>query len=106
MNSLKNIQPQNRVQQVNTMLKQCFPNQQYKATSERQADAVIQTLASSPHAKQFDDYFGRQQQSAAAQGGAEHINNPSSGKQSHAAWGTDTDNWLHHNENQIRDALK
>lgn len=106
MNSLKNIQPQNRVQQVNTMLKQCFPNQQYRAQNEHQADAVIQTLASSPHASQFDDYLGRQQQAPSSQGGSETIHNPSSSKHTQAAWGDDTTQWLNSHENQIRDALK
>ena len=111
MNSLKNIQPQDRVQQVNTMLRQCYPNQQYQAHNEQQADAVIQQLASSPHASQFDDYFGRQHsqasqsQSAQQQGGAETIHNPSSNKQQ-TAWGDDTTQWLNSHENQIRDALK
>lgn len=108
MNSLKNIQPQNRVQQVNTMLKQCFPNQQYQARDEHQADAVIKTLASSPHASQFDDYFGRQQsqsQSAQQSGGAETIHNPTSSKQQ-TAWNDDTTQWLNSHETQIRDALK
>lgn len=107
MNRLNNIQPQNRVQQVNSMLKQCYPQQQYHAQNEHQADAIIQTLASSPHARQFDDFLGSQQQSPSAQGsGSETIHNPQSSKHAQAAWGDDTTQWLSSHENQIRDALK